>query len=259
MGLMGPRFGTVEFADACDARGDGRLVRVGRSEVCDGVGVFAASPVPAGTVMTAYPFVRRGLRRGTRSASRPHDADYEYEWGDAPSLDGHPALLAALPRRRRPRGCAHLVNDAIHAEVTGRDNNCDFLEDRDPRLHRPRLHLVTTRAVRRGEELLASYSLGYWLGREAALAPRNPALAAWLACHRRVRRALPHLWLREYVGAFDDAGGERLVYVASCSAKTGCPTCGAGGACPPRRVEVTFSSLGGARPGQANAQPTPAL
>ena len=61
---MGPRFGTVEFADACDARGDGRLVRVGRSEVCDGVGVFAASPVPAGTVMTAYPFVRRGLRRG---------------------------------------------------------------------------------------------------------------------------------------------------------------------------------------------------
>jgi hypothetical protein len=218
------------------------LVRVGRSAVCGGLGVFAARHVPAGTVMTAYPFVRRGrYGRGTRGSAKSYDADYEYEWGSAGSLDGHPKLLAQLPRRRRPVGVAHLVNDAIHREVTGHDNNCDFLEDHDPR--RPTLHLITTRAVRRGEELLVSYSLAYWLSRDAA----HPALRDWVACHRRVARALPHLWLREYVGAFGESeGDEHLVYTASCSAWGGGKGCGSAacmrGECTPRRVEIRWST-----------------
>ena len=217
-------------------------MRVGRSRVCDGVGVFATRSVPAGTVMTADPCVRRGGYRGTRSEAG-HDADYEYEWGDGVSLDGHPKRIAHLPRHRRA-GVAHLANDAIHREVTGRDNNCDFVEDRRMPA-RPRLHLVTTRAVRRGEELLVSYSLGYWLSREDAIAQANPELGEWIACHRRVREAVPHLWLHEYVGAFAEANGgeDHLVYMASCSTRTRCAVCGEGGGCAPRRVKILRRSL----------------
>ena len=255
-----PRFGSVEFADACDACDDrakqhGPLVRVRRSRVCRGVGVFAARSVPAGTVMTAYPFVRRGFRRSRREAAKR--SDYEYEWTrDGATLDGDPSLLAAIPPRRRPAGCAHLANDAIHREVTGRDNNCDFLEGRgDPK--RPRLHLVTTRAVRRGEELLVSYSLGYWLSREKTAA--DPALRRWIACHRRVTEALPHLSLWEYIGTFGSSSSsssgpeeedEHLAYVATCSRRRIsddellCKSCVRGEACAPRRVEVRWSAGG---------------
>ena len=241
-----PRFGTAEDADAgdaLDAAGQGgRLVRVGRAKGCGGVGVFAARSVPAGTVMTAYPFVRRGRHMGTRR--RTHDADYEYEWGGGGgcgfSLDGHPELLSKLPVRRRRAGCGHLANDAIHREVTGRDNNCDFLEDRS-RATRPRLHLVTTRAVRRGEELLVSYSFGYWLSRgDAANDKLGEQLREWLACHCRVRDALPHLLLHEYLGASID--NDHLVYMASCAEGAEgveCAVCGRGGGrCAPRRVKI---------------------
>jgi hypothetical protein len=239
MQLRHARFGTVEYAHDCDRRARG-LVHVGRSRVCAGVGVFASCDVPSGTVMTAYPFVRRGCYKGTRRRAGPHDADYEFEWDEGTSLDGHPSVLAALPRHRRPTGCAHLVNDAIHREVTGCDNNCDFIEDHHP--SRPRLHIVTTRSVRRGEELLVSYSLGYWLSRGHSLHPR---LRGWIACHRRVRRALPQLWLWDYIGTFGEAeGDEHLVYMASCSERSTCTACATGNPCVPRRVEIRWASLG---------------
>ena len=234
-----PRFGSVEYADACDARWDERLVRVGRSSVCDGSGVFATRAVPAGTVMTAYPCVRVGQRRGPRKSKGRVRYDYGFELSDGTILDAHPKLLAQLPKRCRRRiGRAHLVNDAIHREVTGRDNNCDFLEDCNPK--RPRLHLVTTRAIRAGEELLAPYSFGYWLGREDMFAQSDPRLSEWLACHNVVRCALPHLDLREYmgVGVGVSENDQHLEYLASCIEGKGCDVCGRGGGCKPRRVEI---------------------
>lgn len=251
-------FGTAAYADACDRemgaknKKTGRLVDVRRSRVCDGVGVFAARSVPAGTVMTAYPYVLRGRRRSPR---RPSTAAYEYEWKpDGTTLDGNPALVGERC------GVAHLANDAIHREVTGRDNNCDFVEDRgDPK--RPRLHLVTTRAVRRGEELFVSYCLSYWLGRERdKTVPED--LRRWIACHRRVTEGLPNLFFWEYIGAFDDDDGgdsQRLEYIAKCSSRcdadrSKCQACARGDECRLRRVEVrwtTDASCGPCpRPGQ---------
>jgi hypothetical protein len=166
------------------------------------------------------------------------------------TLDGNPELL-----RRCRGGCragvAHLANDAIHREVTGRDNNCDFIEDRQGCLsgrrakRPPRLHLVSTRKVRRGEELLVSYSLGYWLGRERD--PHVPAeLRRWIAFHRRVTEALPGLFLWEYLGSFDD--DRSLEYIARCSGGTKersatkeCSACKAGLKCRLRRAVVRWN------------------
>ena len=232
-----PRFGTTDYADACDRRSnDALLVRVGPSGVCGGFGVFATRDVPAGTVMTAYPFVTRGSYKGTRRA-QTHNADYEYEWSCDTSLDGHPAVLAKLSPHKRV-GCGHLVNDAIHREITGKDNNCDFLEDRSR--SRPRLHLVTTCPVRRGQELLVSYALGYWLHRMN----NTSKMQKWIACHRRVHRTFRHLWLHEYIGTFGEADGDKhLVYNASCSPRTGCSVCGEGGKCAPRHVEIRWTTV----------------
>ena len=233
-----PRFGTADYADACDLRPDDAvLVRVGRSGVCDGVGVFATRDVPANTVMTAYPFVMRGRYHGTR-LTKSHDSDYEYEWDCDTSLDGHPDILAKLPPAKR-KGLGHLTNDAIHREITGLDNNCSFLEDRDK--NRPRLHLVTTCPVKRGQELLVSYWLGYWMHRTSV----DLKMQKWIACHRRVHRAFPQLLLQEYMGAFEDEEEGYLLYKASCSPRTGCSVCGEGGNCAPRHVEIRW--LAGSR------------
>ena len=94
-----------------------------------------------------------------------------------------------------------------------------------------------------------SYSLGYWLSREKTAA--DPALRRWIACHRRVTEALPHLSLWEYVGTSSNADDEdeHLAYVATCSRRRICDellckSCARGEACAPRRVEVRWSAGG---------------
>jgi hypothetical protein len=178
-----------------------RLVRVGRSSVCSGLGVFAAADLPAGSYATAYPFVPSQLRR-TRHGFRGLDYSYDLaDPGSAATLDGHPAVLEAHRCARRtaaettdgggdgasrcdcwPFGAANLVNDALHFGGSSRPdgNNCEFREEEALRTATGasavgsrddgnggggRLYLVTTRDVRAGEELLVPYGLEYWVSR----------------------------------------------------------------------------------------------
>jgi hypothetical protein len=225
----------ASFADACDRRGRGELVRVGPSGVCAGVGLFAARAAASGSTLTAYPFVCAGRHQmRTRAKDRCAISDYVYTFESGATVDGDPRRLAAAAHLRRRRGarvrshlwgCAHLANDAIHPEVTGRANNCEFVEvegEGGGAAGVRRLYLVTTRDVRRGEELLVPYSFQYWLSR-ASRPELPPALREWLGCHERVRDALEGAGVRlgEYVGACEagpeaeDTGGAQLEYTAS--------------------------------------------
>ncbi len=194
------------------------------SGVCPGLGVFATRAVPSGTVMTAYPFVQLGKRCMRRARDKPDD-DYMYLRSDGATIDGHPRLLRSLSflkkrrtegrRERHLWGHANLANDAIHPELTGRTNNCDFVEPGASTSGR--MYLVTSRAVRAGEELLVPYSLGYWMSRAGNTA-WSPKMRGWLECHTRVRDALRPLIaeLHEYVSVTEEAdGGSCLEYIAS--------------------------------------------
>lgn len=166
----GPRLGSIEYADVCDQQIDSKnappLVRVGPSTVCDGLGIFATRSIPKCTPVTAYPYVLKTDRIAARTRSNRTDLgnDYAYQWPNGDVLDAHPTLLKQCSNRNNRDhhtwGVAHLANDAVHPELTGKTNNCVFyaverLRPNDSH----RLFLVTSRAVRKGEELLVSYSL----------------------------------------------------------------------------------------------------
>ena len=169
--------------------------------------------------MTAYPFVRQGSRKMTRQGRRNND--YALQRSDGTSIDGHPHVLskAAFYLKRKNRGdhhgwgVANLANDAIHPELTGRTNNCDFVEIGS------RVYLVTSQNVAAEEELLVAYSLSYWMDRVHNEA-WTPAMREWLGFQVRVRDALRplHVDLEEYLGILDiDAADEetRLKYIAT--------------------------------------------
>jgi hypothetical protein len=172
------RFGSSAYADRHGGLG-GTSVRLGRSTLCDGVGVFAARFAPRGAVLTAY----AGTFVEPDAVISEADQAYAYQFSDACAAglvivgERNPDVLAG-------RGIAQLANDAISDEVTGRTNNCAFHEESTDG-GRPRLYLVARRDIRCGEELLVPYYLGYWIPRSAD-ASLPAKIRAWLACHRAV-------------------------------------------------------------------------
>jgi hypothetical protein len=207
----------AEEADAYDrCIGEKGRVRVGPSHICNGVGVFAVQACPKGTVMTAYPFVRQGHRKVVRQGRRNND--YAFQRSDGTAIDGHPQVLSKatfyLKRRKRGDhhmwGVANLANDAIHPELTGRTNNCDFVEMGS------RVYLATSQAVAAGEELLVAYSLSYWMDR-AQNEAWTPQMREWLGYQVRVRDALRplHVELDEYLGVLENEEEMRLKYIAT--------------------------------------------
>jgi hypothetical protein len=96
-------------------------------------------------------------------------------------------------------GIAHMANDAIHPEVTGRNNNCEFCETETGLVY-----LQTIRPVRAGEELLVDYTLPYWIdrARSATAPPLPPRLQRMLERISRVQGLLSAFdaKVRGYVG-----------------------------------------------------------
>lgn len=164
------------------------LVRVGRSSICEGRGLFAARFLPKGTLVTQYCGARRGPSANRTRASSLEKTDnveateYSFECADGSSIDGRPGLWSGVKCRG---GVAQFANDALHPEATGRKNNCAFVEVPPSRGSVVvRVYLRTTRDVRAGDELLVPYSLCYWLSRARNRPDVIPAgLIAWLNCH----------------------------------------------------------------------------
>jgi len=175
--------------------------------------VFAARFLPKGSYVTAYPgrvmpdANRRSTTTRSTTSSRSAcasstlskqndpkniDGNYIYEFEDGTQIDGR--IIVPHDRWWRTHGVAHLLNDAIHPDVTGLENNCEFQEIKDSPVrlrefsplcvergrsrqhygvvgdgrrtrhrHRHRVYIRTSKNVHVGEELLVPYSLGYWL------------------------------------------------------------------------------------------------
>ena len=230
-------------ADACDQRASRGLpgvgmARLGRSEVCDGRGVFAACGLLSGTPVTAYAGV--GVATDAtlaRLRRRPSaDTDYMYERVDGLVIDGNPRILRGLSGRRS-LGCANMVNDALHPEVTRRTNNCVF-EERSGAVY-----LVTARDVAAGEELLVSYGFDYWLSRlRSALLPLR--VREWVRCHGRTQEALEGITGRgcmpvDYKSCVSDRGKTPYArYTFEFDGHPGCRCPGASEGRCTRRVEM---------------------
>lgn len=194
------------------------LVRVSPSSLCEGQGLFAQRDIPKGSYITAYAGRRMcdaSVTKRTRSRIRA-TSDYEYMASDGTTIDG------AEPGTRwwSRRGIAQMANDAIHESVSGRSNNCDFSEvcvdvSRDRSV--TRVFLMATRDIRKDEELLVPYSMGYWLYRirsptDPELSRRHPDLCNWLRCHEALERhALRNgglgrgCWIEEFLDLHSEA------------------------------------------------------
>lgn len=192
-------------------------VELRRSTVCEGWGVFAIRDIAKGECVTAYAgtLVDNDTWHG--------NADYALKLGDTWTLVGE-----SDPSKLSPDGIAQMANDAIHLEISGRRNNCDFLVEGTS------AYLRTTRHVHEGEEMLVDYHFSYWLARSSS---KNLAkeTRTWLRCHKRVISALKPLGctVDMYMcqdtarGGWDDDGHHGVfVYVTSEQSDIPC-------ACPP--------------------------
>ena len=214
------------------------MARLGRSEVCDGRGVFAACGLLSGTPVTAYAGVGVATD-ATLARLRPRppvDTDYMYERVDGVTIDGNPAILRGLSGRRS-LGCANMVNDALHPEVTRRTNNCVFVERSGA------VYLVTARDVEAGEELLVSYGFEYWsFRRKSELLPL--VVREWVKCHTRTKKALEGItgrgcMLVDYKRCVRERGRMQVVlYTFDFDGHPGCHCPGESEVHCTRRVEV---------------------
>lgn len=157
-----------------------------------GDGVFARRAIPAGAFVT--PFDGRLVPGHRHVTSKTWD--YEYQMAHGAHMV--PALTA-----RSGRGLGHLLNDAIHPDVTGFVNNCEFHEQ-----GRAKLWIRSRCAVAAGEELFVPYGWHYWCGRENA-ETLTPKVRDWCSRQCAIERLLMLLptcaTVEEYMGS-DDTG-----------------------------------------------------
>lgn len=169
-------------------------VRIGKSKLPGaGRGLFATRWLPEGTYVTAYPgplVDYKSISNRTRAATKYHRKVQLYE---LEIVNGTTALMFRPDPDDLTKGIAHMANDAIHPEVTGFSNNCDFIQDENCNVY-----LCTTRNVRRGEELLVDYLLPYWTSYK-----RPPKLISkWLEGVRKIQKTLNTMdvELEQYMG-----------------------------------------------------------
>lgn len=216
------RFGSLAWAEHAGRRGGPCPLFVVRSTLSNaGLGVFTSIDLPAGAAVTPYDGVvyRGPIDRATGARLLDYALDLDGTDGtcilgapprdaqERAALAGGEVLAEAPPEASR--GLGHLLNDALHPEVTGRRNNCVFRFVHGSH----RAYVVTERPVRAGAELLVPYHAAYWAARAGAthLPQRVRAFCEAMALARRaVRRTLPGMEVDEYVGA-----GRYLVSAAS--------------------------------------------
>lgn len=131
-----------------------------------GYGVFAARDLPKGTPVTFY---AGQLYTAQHPLAKQHaKSDYVYEFNDGVHMVDGLWQDPNGPWWTR-HGIGHMLNDNIHVHATGLKCNAYFAEvemlDKFTQQRIKRVIIVTMRDVARGEELLVSYSLGYWLYR----------------------------------------------------------------------------------------------
>lgn len=187
---------SVERLALSDAGLASRYVRIGRSKlVSGGRGLFATRSLPASAALTTYPGPRVP-KRGVKT--RAQRGRYEGLWWYLYEPRGADYYLQPSPEDRSS-GIAHMANDAIHPEATGRKNNCEFCETETGLVY-----LRTTRAVRAGEELMVDYTLPYWIDRvrSTTAPPLPPRLHRMLERISRVQGLVRAFdaGVREYIG-----------------------------------------------------------
>lgn len=226
------------------------LVHVNKSRICSGKGVFASVFLPKGSFVSAYAGRRiskndDGIHNRTRESKimRATSA-YVYKLRDGSKIDG--MQRHGGNRWWSAHGVAHLLNDAVHPDVSGHDNNCDFQEISVPvskkrtvdgrvRKRRAdgvvnRIYVVTTRNVKAGEELLVSYGVSYWIKKldydfYAPEFESNETLRNWVRCHLDIESFLNNsisrrgrCWLVQYEGftVNDEETCGRAKYLIEC-------------------------------------------
>ena len=154
------------------------------SEGHAGYGVFAARDIAKGTPVTFY-------AGQIYTEKHPHTkkhmkSDYVYEFSDGVHMVDGLWQDPNGPWWTR-HGTGHLLNDNIHEHATGLKCNAYFAEVEMLNEHTQqrvkRVVIVTKQDVARGEELLVSYSLGYWLAQLETKNVEELGASSWQWLH----------------------------------------------------------------------------
>lgn len=206
-----------------------------------GNGIFATEDIKSGGVVANY----RGVWIGSRSLpfrstslkdkciSKKRSSCYSVVCNPNRRcelvMDAHPELL----QRYGIDSLAHMANDAIDPQATGYSNNCHLKQIVVEDGTRPsesmtvrqlcrhtKIRIIATRDIRKGEEILVSYGLPYWIGRSKSRGmPRYTR--EWLQVHERmsvlIKYNLGNQWeIEKYIGYSEmvsDSGSNKDVIV----------------------------------------------
>jgi hypothetical protein len=182
------------------------LVHLAPSTLCDGKGLFASCFLPKGSIVTAYAGRVSHKYYETRFISQL-DSAYVYEMDSRTRIDGLQASVK--PNWWSSHGLAQMTNDAVHVDVTGFKNNCNFVDVDVPlnkskssilarrcrsqiaKSYVQRVYLKTSCDIKEGEELLVPYQIYYWIGiynNDHTKLPNK--LQRWLQTHIRIKKVL---------------------------------------------------------------------
>jgi hypothetical protein len=179
--------------------------------ICEGLGLFATRDIPKGTPITRYHGEYLVSTPGAPVRMTDEQAVYAYQ------LSTPPSTLKTNQHARKPcrtyiigesrvselwgKGLAQFANDALHQELTGHRNNCEFIEVDD------RVYICATYDIPAHNELLVSYHLSYWMGmlRDQDASNWPDHVRHWVACHCHIEDLLRRMLaidvrMDEYLG-----------------------------------------------------------
>lgn len=158
-------------------------VFVKKSTVCDGLGLFAAEPLPAHSIVSLYPIHGIGIDDSATGRVEMIASAEDMDYFSALDVHEYRVYLRHHDHRNlcidinptRPTATswsAHRVNDACMCSSRAPADIDHYLEESTSRAtcalmpigRAPLTAVVTTRGVDAGEELFASYGPSYWVG-----------------------------------------------------------------------------------------------
>ena len=128
-------------------------VYIKKSTICNGIGIFANKNITKDSIITWYYGKIIDCKNIKHKKYKYNKYIMEYN-----SVNKKKCIIGISNIEKiKGKGFAQLANDAIHYNLTYKNNNSYFMQKRRY------IFLIATRDIDKHEEILASYGIEYWI------------------------------------------------------------------------------------------------